>query len=63
MNFHNLYSTSSPNYPILDVGFLPKMYNSDFPFVSPTLLSSVSSYEAGEETDQSESSEADENPS
>ena len=36
-------------YHFSHVGFIPKKSNSDFPFVCPTVLSSLSSYETGEE--------------
>ena len=44
-----------------DFGFVPKKFVLGFPFVFRTLLRSVSTYEAGEESDQTETREAEEN--
>ena len=57
------YSTSTPNPAFfLNFGVVPEKSNSEFLFVCPTLLRSVSSDEVGEEFDRTESSEATENP-
>ena len=55
-------SSSTPYSVFLNFGFVSKKSNLDFPFVCPMLLRSVSSYEAGEEFDRTESSKAKENP-
>ena len=59
----NQYTPHPPNVQLQITlfshsGFVSKKSSSEFPFACPTLLNSVSSYDAGEDFERTKSSEA-----